>query len=361
MSPQRKVGARNVAGDDARDNVDKMVDRFDICDFEDTGLELPERLRTPDSLIARLNRAAAEYRNDEDTANAGQRQEGFFGFVNPSTKAGPDDRRRRNALNLSSIVTRAYADVRSERSIDYMVADPEANLLFLQRCWELGAPASPFELNWVLMNARKDRKLGALPRAKRFSIPKERLDHFSFAVDIAMRAVQERLYYAEDRGVSIDQVLCDPHLAREFDAYAHRIVPEQSSLECRWAIMTLRKARRASARSFRAPTLGAFELLEDVRVQGIPKTCGTYWVRADDGSLFTGVATNLRVQVDQLIQRVGHRVVPPWITDQPKAKPRIVMRTTDSYEAGEIFRAGVFKRAGSRLNFWNGEFFGSAA
>lgn len=359
-SQENQSDARHVASSDARIDASKMIDPFDISDFDDAGVDLPERLRTPDSLIARLERASSELRMEGDNGIA-QPPVVVPEFVAPAVQSLADTEEWRSSSSLWSIVIRAYADVRCERSIDYVVADPEANILFLQRCWELGAPASPFELNWILMNARKAGRVGELPRAKRFSIPRERLDHFSFAVDIAMRAVQERLYYSEHREVSIDQVLCDPHLAREFDGFAKAIVPEQESLACRWAIMSLRKARRAFGPTCQMPTLDNVGLLEDVRVADLPRTCGTYWVRTGDGSLFTGVATNLRVQIDQLVQRMGNRVVPPWVKDVPAAKPKIVICGTDNYESGEVFRAGVFKHAGSRLNFWNGDFFGTAA
>lgn len=361
MSPQEnRPNARPVTGNDVNRDADKILGSFDISDFDECGVDVPERLRTPDSLIARLERAASELRAETESSVA-QPQVESPRLVTPSAQPVAEGDEYGISPKLWSIVIRAYADVRCERSIDYMVADPEANLLFHQRCWELGAPASPFELNWILMNARKAGKLGALSRAKRFSIPRERLDYFSFAVDIAMRAVQEHLYYSEQREISIDQVLCDPHLAREFDGYAKQIVPELASLECRWAIMSLRKARRTCAPTFKIPTLDSPSLLEDVRVSDLPSTCGTYWVRTGDGSLFTGVATNLRVQIDQLMQRMGSRVVPPWVNDVPTTKPKIVMCGTGNYEAGEVFRAGVFKHAGSRLNFWNGDFFGTAA
>src|SRR5439155_11676519 len=114
-------------------------------------------------------------------------------------------------------------------------------------CWQLGAAAPPQELNWTLLTARKDGHLRGLPRAKAFSIPRERLDQFSFASEIALRHLQDRAYYGEQRELSLDKVLCDPALAAEFDATARRLAPGYSSLDYRWAAMTLRKARRWAA------------------------------------------------------------------------------------------------------------------
>jgi len=331
---------------------------FDIADFDDTDIQLPERLRTTDSLIARFNRDAEQYKEEQlSTENTPS----LLFPEPPSDKESDSQNPQRYTCKLWSIISRAYADVRCDRSIDYVVADPEANLLFLQRCWELGAAAAPFELNWILMNARKDGKLGAHPRAKRFSIGKEELDHFSFAIDIAMRAVQERLYYSEQRQVSIDHVLCDPLLANEFDALAQKLVPERSRLECRWTSMALRKARRSCPSAFRFPKFDDGGFLEDVRIHRLPVTGGAYWLSTSSGSLFTGVATNLRKQVDSLVQRIGYRIYPPWINERSNEKPTIALCETDSLENSEIIRAGIFRYKGSRLNFWNGSFFGTAA
>jgi len=340
---------------------DDILPPFDIADFNDVGLELPQKLRTPDSLIARLNQATNDFRNDAHGPAIAQNDGQLFPGIGLKIHTASEGIKTQCSSKLWSIVRRAYADVRSERSIDYVVADPEANILFLQRCWELGAAASPFELNWILMNARKDGKLGSLPRAKRFSITKEELDCYSFAVDMAMRSVQERLYYSEQREVSIDHVLCDPVLANEFDDFTKQLVPEQSRFACRWTSITLRKARRSCAASFHLPKFDSFGLLEDVRMQKLPITCGTYWIRTPSGSLFTGVATNLRTQIDCFLQRVGHSVTPPWLKENTNGKPEIILCGADSYEGCEVIRAGVFKYAGSRLNFWNGSFFGNAA
>jgi hypothetical protein len=102
-------------------------------------------------------------------------------------------------------------------------------------------------------------------------------------------------------------------------------------------------------------------LLEDIRVHDVPTSGGTYWIRTANGSLFTGVATNLRTQLDSFVQRIGHRVDLPIIRDRAKDKPELLLRDGGSFEDCEVIRAGVFKCAGSRMNFWNGTFFGSAA
>jgi hypothetical protein len=343
----------------AEDRTDDLLN-FDIQDFDDTGIELPAVLETPDRLIARLSPASQQSRSLPRDAHSQD------GELFPQFAMGNNHRDDHTALNstenrLWSIVARAYADVRCDRSIDYVVVDPESNLLFLQRCWELGAPASPFELNWVLMNSRKDGKLSGLARAKSFSIPKGQLDLFAFAAEIAMRCVQDRIYFEEQRDVSIDHVLCDPHLLEEFDDFARRLAPGYNAREYRWAVITLRKARRSLHPPIKLPRLRLFGLLEDVKARALPAGAGTYWIQADESSIFTGVATSLRRQVESLIDQLGIRVVPEWIKGGPKVKMQLYICEEDTHQAAEVVRARVLAKSGSLLNFRYGSFFGAQA
>lgn len=264
---------------------------------------------------------------------------------------------------LASVVARAYADVRSDRSIDYIVAEPEANLLFLQRCWELGAAATPFELNWVLMNARKNGKLEELDlsRSVRVAVPKNRLDRFSFAADMAMRHLLDRLYYEQQQDVSIDRVLCDPRLSKEFDSLARCLAPDFSVFEYRWAVISMRKARRAKAVLKGDPSFFDCGLVEDVRTSVLPKSSGVYWVMSGENSLFMGAAQNLRTQIDSLIGNVGTQVTPKWLSEPLHQKP--IMRLFEcSAVASKEMQSALLRKAGSRLNFLMGSFLtGSAA
>ncbi|HEV2295264.1 MAG TPA: hypothetical protein VGR35_15535 [Tepidisphaeraceae bacterium] len=330
------------------------LSKFDVRDFDDAGLDLPASLETPDRLLARLNNGGRKS-DDVPQSNPGA---ALFPHVAFTGQFGVG---KTTASSLWSIVVRAYADVRSDRSIDYVVAEPEANLLFLQRCWELGAPASPSQLNWLLMNARKNGKLADLSPAKRFSIAKEELDSFAFAADMAMRSVQDRLYFDEQRDASIDQILCDPHLVKEFDTFAAELAPGHSRFEYRWAAIALRKARRSANRSIQLSRFEARGSLEDVRASSMPTSGGIYWIQAGNSSLFTGVASNLRRQLGALVDQLGFNVAPRWVRDQPDAKPELRLWCEANFETAEIVRAGLLKRAGSRLNFRHGFFFGAAA
>ena len=246
---------------------------------------------------------------------------------------------------------------RNGRSVDFCVAEPEANLLFLQRCWVLGAAASPFELNWVLLNARKANRL-SLPRSSRVSIPKDRLDRFSFAADMAMRHLQDRIYLEEQRDVSIDKVFCEPRLSQEFDRLAAGLAPGFQPFEYRWAVISLRKARRSQVQSQAAPTLTDYGRVEDVRVSSLPATSGIYWITSGRDSLFTGAASSLRVQVDSLVDRLGTSALPNWRQDRLVERP--ILRVLECPPAqSKQAHAALLRSSGSLLNFQYGDWSGT--
>jgi hypothetical protein len=332
----------------------------DFSLFDADGIELPDELRTADNVLANLGGIE---RDAAISDSAPDPQLALFPEAEsentlPATIPADPERVR----ELWSIVARAYADVRIDRSIDYVVAEPEANLLFLQRCWELGAAASPFELNWVLMNARKDGKFDSLnlSRSTKIVIPKERLDLFSFAADMAMRCVQDRLYYDQQKDVSIDKVLCDPHLAKQFDQLAYKIAPGFSSFDYRWAVMSLRKARRKRSVLSAEPGFVDKGLVEDIRVSQLPDHSGVYWITAGQNSLFMGVAGSLRAQIDALVGRLGGDAVPDWMPERSRVKPVLRLLECPS-DISNRTQSALLRQSGSLLNFRIGNFFGVAA
>jgi len=145
---------------------------------------------------------------------------------------------RKRFASLIPLVVQAFVDVRDGWSADYVLLNPEKDLDFLQRCWRLGAVAAPEELNWTLMNARKDGKLKGLTSVRSFALSKSEMDKFSFAAEMAMRELQERARTEEQRdNVSLDKLLCSPRLSSDFDVLAKQVAPGFSSLQYRWAAM----------------------------------------------------------------------------------------------------------------------------
>src|SRR5262245_41527575 len=120
-------------------------------------------------------------------------------------------------------------------SPDRVVADPELNAVFLGECARLGLCQSPSELNRALLNLRKRGELSGR-ESRRTSFDCE--DDYRFSAEMAVRFLERR------DGVSLDDIICSPALAAEFDTLAANIFPGLTPLQYRWAALNLRKARK---------------------------------------------------------------------------------------------------------------------
>lgn len=207
--------------------------------------------------------------------------------------AGSGRRRRGGGIDIDR-VKQAFLAAREmfkdRGSTDLYVADPKRNEVFLALCRRLGIKASDYLINKTLINARKNKWLSGL-RSEKTSIE---YDEFAFASEFA--ATQLR-YKA---GASIDDILCNPNLASQFDAIAREVTPGFSSFEYRWAILSIRKAGRHEKlpASFRLPkfTTG-FRLLRDPLEQ-VPNRSGIYLLYEREKLLYTRSAVDLRHGVE---------------------------------------------------------------
>ncbi len=120
-------------------------------------------------------------------------------------------------------------------SPDRVVADPDLNASFLAECRRLELNDSAEGLNRYLLSLRKRGELRGL-RSKRTSFPNE--DKYRFAAEMAARYIERR------DGRSLDDIVCDPQLAAEFDQLTESLSPGFTSVEYRWAALNLRKGRR---------------------------------------------------------------------------------------------------------------------
>lgn len=344
----------------------------DIESCDDSAFDTPLDIEVPvpDSSTFRK-------RLDETTAEA-QRAKPIIRVLEEQTLLFPDSDMQRlmsgagydfsvsrqRFASLIPLVIQAFSDIRQGWSADYVLLNPEFDVQFIQRCWRLGAVAAPEELNWTLMNARKDGKLKGLTAERSFSLSKKELDGFCFAAEMAMRELQDRAWYEEHReGLSLDKLLCSPRLCAEFDSLANRVAPGFTSLQYRWAAMTLRKARRLVQNPQPLPLFEDFGPLKDVRPSTMTTDAGVYWVTSEDRSSYVGVAANLRIQTDAFIGQLGGSACPEWMQDKPQGHARLQILPMSKAQSDdrERLRSSLFRRAGSRLNFKDRSFFGGTA
>lgn len=210
--------------------------------------------------------------------------------------------------DLFEIVRLAYRDVHDGWSSDRVVADPYLDARFIQACWHRGAQAPQALLNHLLLNARKRKILGKTDGARRYHIDPAVMDQYLFASEFAARIMQDRQYANSQRRITVDHILCDPELAREFDEIAKTIAPGFSSLDYRWAAFALRKAKSRDPK-VETPTFSWLGRFDSIRPSQVSPVEGVFWIKTTGIHVYVGHSQNLRNQIDRLLQVRVEQVV----------------------------------------------------
>jgi site-specific DNA-methyltransferase (adenine-specific) len=130
-----------------------------------------------------------------------------------------------------------------------------------------------------------------------------------FASEIALQMMLD-----DQRAASLDEILCDPHLAADFDATAARFAPGFTSLQYRWAALKIRKqAKLARSRGgvlVPPSRLGRATPLNEIKAKEIADRPGVYVLSAGKSAkLYVGEALNLR---ERLVRQFGKSQQPTW-------------------------------------------------
>ncbi len=191
-------------------------------------------------------------------------------------------------------IAEAYKRVYDGFATDRIVVDPDINPLFLAECRRLGLTESDYAINHALMDIRKSKKVELPKAAKRTEF--RDYDEYQFASEIAIRLLQR------SDGVTLDQILCDPELARKFDRIAQKMAPKQPPLKLRCAALNLRKTRRLGPMK-RPEAIAQVDWIRagPVRLLSpneLPKDPGVYSIFDHKRPLFAGEAENLQLRFE---------------------------------------------------------------
>jgi site-specific DNA-methyltransferase (adenine-specific) len=191
-------------------------------------------------------------------------------------------------------VTDAFQQSHDGYSADRIVADPELNLAFVETCQRFGLAGDARTWNTLLFRLRKAGKLATIETSRQTTVSWDDCDDYLFASEIALQILLDASV-----ALSIDEILCDPLLAEQFDETASRFAPGHAPLEYRWAALKLRKqAKTARNRSsvLKPPSrLGDKIPVKELNTRKLPDAAGVYVVGEHGSSkLYVGEATNLR-------------------------------------------------------------------
>jgi site-specific DNA-methyltransferase (adenine-specific) len=255
---------------------------------------------------------------------------------------------RQGKADIDKRIVEAYIAIRDGFSSDRVIADRDLNQEFISVCQRLGLPGQATDWNRRLLNLRKASRLSGLPRSRKTVISSRETDPWEFACEIA---VQE----FEERGCSLDDLLCDPRTADEFDKRVRSIVTTKlSSLHIRWTALRIRKRAhdiRRDSESLRSPIRWprTTYLAQDFDVESVVEEPGLYLLQNADQQkkLYIGKTVNLR-------QRFRWQIVESsfnfWETPRPQLQIRFapaefgVLRGNQSYWIGKWQPVGNYSK-----------------
>lgn len=204
----------------------------------------------------------------------------------------------------------AFELARAGYSADRVAADSSLNDVFLTECRRLGLAGTAATLNRALLNLRKRGELRGL-KSTRTSFPDE--DQYRFAAEMAARFMERR------DGLSLDDIICDPELASEFDRLARLISPNYSSLQYRWAALNLRKGR-----GLKPELLSRVVQAVDVRIlpvagidiKEVPAQQGLYLLFTATHVLYVGEAENLNTRIRKHLDHSDNKGLARWLWER---------------------------------------------
>jgi len=190
-------------------------------------------------------------------------------------------------------VKEAFQSIHDGFSADRVVADPDLDQEFVAACVKSGLAGNAKIWNTLLFRLRKRGKLAHIQTRHQTSIAWEKCDKYMFASEIAWQKMLN-----DESATSLDEILCDPVLAAQFDEEARRFAPEYRPLDYRWAALKLRKEAkyaRSRAAILTPPSRYNKKLplkeLDTGSLRGMP---GLYVISEPTRRLYVGETLDLR-------------------------------------------------------------------
>jgi len=195
-------------------------------------------------------------------------------------------------LTLRGIIA-AFEQTHEGYSADRLVADPRLNGPFLEACRTMGLVGEPRTWNSLLFRLRKAGRLAPVETSARSPMSWQECDPYLFASEIALARM-----IALDRAGTLDEILCDPELAAEFDAIAALYAPGFQPFEYRGAALKIRKqaktARSRGAVLVPPSRLGKQMSIDELDPERLPAAPGAYLVTGGKTRLYAGETLNLQ-------------------------------------------------------------------
>ena len=242
----------------------------------------------------------------------------------------------------------AFDAVRCGFAADRVVVDPDLNSAFVDECKRRGLAGDAAFLNRALLNLRKRGGLSGRPRSTRTHFENEY--EYRFASEMAARFLERR------EGISLDNVLCDPELACEFDRLAADIAPGFSPLQYRWAALNLRKAKKfePEVASRIAPPVAVYKYrAATLDLDELPTEQGLYLFFADKQLLYIGETENLKTRLKKHLDHSDNKELARWLWEFGKDELHIEVQILAAGTEARVRRALEIELIRSREPVFN--------
>jgi predicted GIY-YIG superfamily endonuclease len=244
-------------------------------------------------------------------------------------------------------IVQAFHHASQGFSPDRVVADPDLNCAYLSECYRLGLGSDAAKLNRSLLNLRKRGALRGI--SSRRTVLKDQPE-YRFAAEIAARFLER------ENEITLDQIICDPHLAERFDEIAMTIVPGGRSFEYRWAALNLRKQQRLRpevlARVARPSRVLQFQV-RGLSLDGVPRSPGLYLFYSNQATLYIGECENLQNRIRKHLDHSDNKELARWLWEFGEASLHLELQVLDKSITQRIRRALEVELIRSRMPVFN--------
>jgi predicted GIY-YIG superfamily endonuclease len=232
-------------------------------------------------------------------------------------------------------------------SPDRVVADPDLNRAYLSECNRRGLGSDAAKLNRSLLNLRKRGALRGL--SSRRMILKDQPD-FRFAAEVAARFLER------ENEITLDEIICDPQYAEQFDAIAKTIAPGGKSFEYRWAALNLRKQQRLKpevlARVARPSRVLQFKV-GGLSLGAVPQSPGLYLFYSNQATLYVGESDNLQNRIRKHLDHSDNKELARWLWEFGETSLHLELQVLEKSITQRIRRALEVELIRSRSPVFN--------
>ncbi|MCW5777460.1 MAG: hypothetical protein KIS87_13570 [Phycisphaeraceae bacterium] len=138
------------------------------------------------------------------------------------------------------VIRKAFEELRGGLAVDRFLADPALTKRFNSLCRRLGVKQSSANVNRRLLRLRKATGGGRLRPATIRDVHPRLTERIGPAAESAMVKMLVRF------GASVDDILADPELGEEYEAFARLVIDDGTALEYRLCALQIRKSRHLS-------------------------------------------------------------------------------------------------------------------